>query len=121
MIQYQLGKSTDSEETFHQLLELDHNFLQIHYWVGNIYWSREDLIRARLEYQESLRVNNAYGPSYYGMGRIALREEKRDQALEYFEQAYTLKGDVAMRTNRKEALEMLIQLNRQMGKPPGGQ
>ncbi len=91
--QYRLENFTESKETLLELIRVDPNFLQSHYWLATNYFSTGDFEKAKQEYRESLRVNNAFGPSYYALGIISLTENDLEQATNHLEQAYTLPGD----------------------------
>ena len=58
---------------------------QAHYLLGNIWLGRDDLVRARTEYEDALKsVLNAANPMF-GIGMVAHREGKTDEALAQYE------------------------------------
>ena len=115
MAEHRLKKFSESQATFLELIRLDPNFLQSHYWLATNYFSTGDFEKAKQEYRESLRVNNAFGPSYYALGIISLTENDLEQATNHLEQAYTLPGDRRTADIRLDALRKLIAVHRQQG------
>ena len=115
MAQSRLGKYEKSKRTFLELTQLDPNFLQVHYWLGNNYYSLGDFENAKKEYDESLKLNDVYGPSYYSLAFISLQENNVEQALSYLDQAYTAKSDGTTENIRIKALEKLIEVNQLIG------
>ena len=113
--QFRLEKLAESRQALLRLIQLDPNFLQSHHWLANNYFRSQDFERAKAEYQEALRVNDAYRPSYYDLGLIAVRDNDVEKSIEYFERAYTLEGDPATEYLREEALRNLVQINQQLG------
>lgn len=113
--QFRLERFSESEDTLIKLIQLDPNFLQSHYWLANNYFRTQDFERAKAEYREALRVNDAYRPAYFDLGLIAVIENDIEKSLEYFERVYTLKGDPATEYLRREALKNLISIHGQLG------
>lgn len=111
MSQFRLEKFPESKDTLRKLIQLDPNYPGSHYWLANNYFMTQDFEKAKAEYQEALRVDDVFGPSYYDLGLIAVAENDIQQALDYFEQAQKF-GNERLRANASNYLEKLRELNR---------
>ena len=109
--QLYLEKLPESKKNLLKLIQLDPNFLQSHYWLANNYFMSQDFEKAKAEYQEALRENDAFGPSYYDLGLIAVRENDIQQAIDYFKRAQEF-GDVRVRQEASNYIDQLRELNR---------
>jgi tetratricopeptide (TPR) repeat protein len=113
--QFFLEKLPESKKTLLKLIQLDPNYFQSHYWLANNYFRTGEFEKAKAEYQEDLRINHTYRPSYYDLGLIAVRENDIEKSLEYFERVHTLEGDPTTGHLRLDALRNLMEINQQLG------
>ncbi len=113
--QFRLEKFAESKRTLLRLIQLDPNFLQSHVWLANNYFMTQEFQRAKVEFQESIRLDQEFGPAYYYLGLIAVRENDVEKAIEYFERIYALEGDTVTENLRVEALKNLVDINEQLG------
>jgi len=122
-------RSDDAERSFNAVIELevkkphppfngvDYSAdAQAHYYLGNIWLERGNLTKARNEFTESLNDIGTYGGPIYGMGIVAYREGKPDEALQHldrviqlyasqFPNAYLARGGI--RAERRQFTEAL--------------
>ncbi|HEY9296765.1 MAG TPA: tetratricopeptide repeat protein, partial [Phormidium sp.] len=59
-------------------------------------WHRKgDLERAFIGYQEVLRFHPEYMPAYLQLGNLMLRQERIDEALDYYDKALSIDAEAA--------------------------
>jgi tetratricopeptide (TPR) repeat protein len=93
---------------------------QAHYYLGNIWLERGDLIKARAEFTESVNDIGSYAGPIYGLGIVSYREGKVDEALTHlnkvlelnanqFPNAYLARGGI--RAERRQFPDALQDFN----------
>lgn len=99
-------RSAEAEKAFMEVLKLDvrkphppHNGVDFtadglaHYYVGNIWLDRGDLIRANMEYLTALSDISNHAGAIYGLGIVAYRQGKVDAALAKLDEVIKLDGE----------------------------
>ena len=99
-------RSADAERAFIEVLKLDvrkphppHNGVDFtadglaHYYLGNIWLERGDLIRANTEYLTALSDISNHAGAIYGLGIVAYRQGRVDEALTKLDQVLQLDAE----------------------------
>jgi tetratricopeptide (TPR) repeat protein len=126
-------RSDEAEHAFNAVIQLGPNRphppfnladfaadAQAHYYLGNIWLERGDLIKARLNFDTSIRDIPNYAMAIYGLGIVSYQEGKLDDALRYLDQviqlgprdypnAYLVRGGI--RADRNQFSEAMSDLN----------
>jgi len=131
------GRNDEAEKAFLQLIALDVTTprpplnavdysadCEAHYFLGNIWFARGDMAKARAEYLRALDDIRNHADSLYGLGMVLLREGDADGALARFDQvlrehpaeypeAYMARATI--RVNRRQFADAVTDYTRAMG------
>jgi protein O-mannosyl-transferase len=77
----------DSEAVFHQALEVTRNNHIAELGMGNLWFDRGDLPRARSHYLESLRIKPDYAEGHNNLAMVLMREGRSEEAAVHYREA----------------------------------
>ena len=81
---------------FNKTLDEDPSFIDIHRFLGDAYFGRGDLEKAKNEYKQVIIVKNPNNlPAHVGLGNVYFQEGKLEQAEAEYEKAIAINADYA--------------------------
>lgn len=88
-------RKADGERLLWEAYRMDSTQKYINYYIGNLYWDREDFARAKIHYERELAKIPSWPELYFRLARIAFEEKKLDSARILLERQLVLSPDDA--------------------------
>ena len=60
---------------------------EVYYWLGQIYWRRVELDKAKENFSEAIKLNPKYSEAYSMLGDLFMQQNNYDAALENYKKA----------------------------------
>jgi len=86
-------KYTEALEIFRKILEINPNYAQAHYQIGEIYRLTDELKKAKVYYQNAINLKPDYLSAHYHLGLIKMELGKYEDALASFKETIRINPD----------------------------
>jgi tetratricopeptide (TPR) repeat protein len=87
---FQAMRLDDAEQALLWVVKLSPASSEAHYFLGNIWFARGDLAKAKAQYQEALRYRLNYPDSDYALGLVFYEEGNVDEAITEYNKVLTI-------------------------------
>ncbi len=126
LVQWNLAHYAEAAENFRKTLQLAPDHTLSSYYLGQIFFQRNDLPRAIDYFEKALRLGKTKPPAdlYFQLGKAYLAQEKHEAEIRVLEQAaslhvkddriYAQLGKAYMRAGRKEKVEKAFSKSKEL-------
>jgi tetratricopeptide (TPR) repeat protein len=91
-------------EQFEECIKRDWKFTDAHIEKGIVYFEKQDYKQALEVFKLAATVSNTYADTYYWMGKCHEALKNKEEAIQYYERAYSLDPDM---NEAREAIKRL--------------